>query len=945
MRNDGCLHRALLVGLLAAFGASNGASIGCLPPPLTVAIVSPATDERVEAVPFELTVPLPPLMPQPFYVLWNVANGTAPYQVQLSVAYEGPTDSGRFKPISGPLTQDAAGDNVFVWFVPNRPSQQAKLRVEVVDNAGAGAFKDVVFRLETAPGVPTTATLRDFDMPGTQPHHHGNDIEEPLGSNPRCSDCHDQSTPQSAETEAAIPGVEPINIFRNWRGSMMAMASIDPLFEACLEIANQDVPESGDLCLRCHTPKAWLNGRSTPTDGSIAEPAGVASFDKDKTGVSCDFCHRLVDPLDGIPPLDRAILDRVALVDDVPPVYGNGMYVIDPQAPTLPDTFNPIPARVDDTLRRRGPFTVLDAVQQRHRMLTSIFFQRSGLCGTCHDVSNPALSGSGGVYALNASNTRATNFSASALMPIERTYSEWLASSYPGGVRHDGFDPIKNVASCQDCHMRDSVVGANACNRANTTTRQDMPYHDMTGGNTFIPAVLRAEHFASSTSMASALSDTIIRARYTLENAATIELQELAGEPPQLRVRVVNETGHKLPTGYPEGRRMWLNVRFLDAQDRLLSESNPYNAATAHLDHDRPEDKIFEAELKTTGGQPFHFVLANTIAKDNRIPPRGFTNAAFAAFGGTPIGDDGQPVDENGDPIFADGQYWDDTGYAVPPCAAKAVVALYYQTASREYVEFLRDENRHPNHGKGQVLYDFWKRNGKSKPEFIGRGEGRCSEIASGNPTGATCSPAVGCGGGKVCRGGYGIQTIQLARNAPDPSQPPVLCRAVSRKTHGGFQDFDVQLPRESEPRVGGPTLVIASFDQDLAANPGAVSVAQGTAQVDSWGVSGKDVTVDISGVADEQCLTLRFEGFQQRAAPNLVMAPHDLPVVALLGDTTSPGDGSVATHRDVEEAQEFSGLLVDSHLFRYDVNLTGNISAADIAQSAAQVGNTASCP
>ena len=30
-------------------------------------------------------------------------------------------------------------------------------------------------------------------------------------------------------------------------------------------------------------------------------------------------------------------------------------------------------------------------------------------------------------------------------------------------------------------------------------------------------------------------------------------------------VKVTNLTGHKLPTGYPEGRRMWVQIEALDA--------------------------------------------------------------------------------------------------------------------------------------------------------------------------------------------------------------------------------------------------------------------------------------------------------------------------------------------------------------------------------------------
>ena len=43
--------------------------------------------------------------------------------------------------------------------------------------------------------------------------------------------------------------------------------------------------------------------------------------------------------------------------------------------------------------------------------------------------------------------------------------------------------------------------------------------------------------------------------------AATLEASIAGGN---LTVRVTNESGHKLPTGYPAGRRMWLHVRAFD---------------------------------------------------------------------------------------------------------------------------------------------------------------------------------------------------------------------------------------------------------------------------------------------------------------------------------------------------------------------------------------------
>jgi hypothetical protein len=99
-------------------------------------------------------------------------------------------------------------------------------------------------------------------------------------------------------------------------------------------------------------------------------------------------------------------------------------------------------------------------------------------------------------------------------------------------------------------------------------------------------------------------------------------------------------------------------------------------------------------------------VLNNKIFKDNRIPPRGFTNAAFSDFGGAPVGHS-----------YADGQYWDDTFYAIPPQADSVKVTLYYQSTSKEFVEFLRDENS--TNTLGQEIYDLWNDNGKCPPEVM----------------------------------------------------------------------------------------------------------------------------------------------------------------------------------------------------------------------------------
>jgi len=517
--------------------------------------------------------------------------------------------------------------------------------------------------------VPTT--IDDFFMPGSQPTESGT-----FNSPDQCSNCHEG---YDART------IEP---YDTWRGSMMAHSMRDPLFLASMTIANQDAQFSGDLCIRCHSPVGWLEGRSTPTDGSALTAA-------DREGVQCHFCHRLIDP-------QSTTVEEPYLVtiSNIPNVYGNGMYVVDS----------------DDV--RRGPFEI---AQAPHETLESDFYRSSEYCATCHDVSNPAFSKAmDGTYQPNTLGTAAPSFDTYDMFPVERTYSEWKMSAYnsPGGIPSTAFGGNKaNVSTCMDCHMAD--VTGEGCDKNYAPTRTDMPMHDLTGGNTFVPLLIKDLY--PDIDPNNYINDGILRARYMLQNAATMNLDvSIAQNGYDMDVEIINETGHKLPSGYPEGRRMWINVQAFDIGDNLIYESGAYDSSTGDLN--TTGTKIYEAKLgmsqdvadiaNTYGtgtynaGESFHFALNNMVVKDNRIPPRGFTNANFEVVQAAPVGYS-----------YTDGAYSDVTTYNLPEATYRINVKLQYQTTSKEYIEFLRDNNVTNN--TGQQLYDLWVAYGKSAPEVM----------------------------------------------------------------------------------------------------------------------------------------------------------------------------------------------------------------------------------
>jgi len=534
--------------------------------------------------------------------------------------------------------------------------------------------------IHAAPQLPTT--LADFDQPGTQPQTLGTEIV-PAG---QCFFCHGGFDPVSAPAD-------------RWKSSMMANSMRDPMFHAALAIANQDAVDAGELCIRCHSPAGWLGGRSTPTDGTA-----LAGTDYD--GVSCNFCHRMTDPIfDPANPAEDVGILAALLKPPLDPSH-NGQYVVDP---------------LD---RRRGPFDP-SVCQSYHEARQSPFHSESLLCATCHDVSNPAYTRVGGAtpaatdtYVLNTTGAEHPTHDRYDEFPVERTFSEWSQSSFAQGPVEMGglFGGNQTaVSSCQDCHMP-RVVGEACQPGFGAPTHAALPIHDFNGANSWVPLAIYSLDQSLKLYGTSEISyvdlvdfqDAVARNKDMLARASELAVDQ---DGTALDIRITNQTGHKLPSGYPEGRRMWINVRFYDAQGSLVAEHGAYDLATATLT--TGDTTVYEMELgldaavsAATGvpvGPSFHFVLNNVVYKDNRIPPRGFTNAGFESVQAQPVGH-----------AYADGQYWDDSTYAIPCDAATAEVTVYHQTTTREYVEFLRDNNTTNN--TGQIAYDEWVAAGKSAP-------------------------------------------------------------------------------------------------------------------------------------------------------------------------------------------------------------------------------------
>jgi hypothetical protein len=509
-------------------------------------------------------------------------------------------------------------------------------------------------------------TLNDFQLRGTQ---LGSLDPTVFQESPSCIMCHGDFD----------VGNDPGS---TWKGSLMSQAGRDPLFFAQMATANQDVANAGYFCMRCHVPMSFATGHALPPDGSTLDR-------KDLDGVTCHFCHSMVDPIyqEGVSPVqDQAIL--AALPGGPPAYYANSMFVLDP------------------TGLRRGPIT--DPLPM-HATVYSPFHEGGQICGTCHEVGNVAVSRQpDGTYRYNAIDAPTPDENPHTQFPLERTYSEWLNSEFAaGGVdmggRFGGTEgPVVSV--CQDCHMP-KITGRAVFFGP---VREGMPLHEFAGGAAQVLDIIKLFTADDSAVDQAALVRGRAASVSMLERAATLDVTQSGAT---LGVRVINETGHKLPTGHIEGRRVWINVQFLDSAGQIIAEHGAYDDAAAELDEQ--STTVYEMGVGlsdyaagVTGlpaGPTGRMALADTIVKDNRIPPRGFSNAAFEQAGAPVVG-----------AVYADGQYWDDRGFAIPAGAATAGVSLYYQNTPKHYIEMLRDNN-HTNDW-GNVLYSLWEISGRGAP-------------------------------------------------------------------------------------------------------------------------------------------------------------------------------------------------------------------------------------
>ncbi len=534
--------------------------------------------------------------------------------------------------------------------------------------------------------------LAQIFQPGTQPAGHPGGIVTPLQPTNPCRTCH-----------AGYDDTDDYEPWESWRGSLMASAGRDPVFRAALAIAEEDHPDAADFCVRCHSLGAWLRGRSElpDYDPTQADPADRPRLSADRPnrppsddldGVGCMVCHRATDPTD-----DQLFNARFVVADGA----GNGDL-------------------------RFGPYDYAPGTDAGHPTAVSTFLPTSRLCGQCHDITSPVAMG----YRVQGGTTVATG----RLFAVERTFSEWQASAFPG-----------RGETCQTCHLPvvDHPVQVASFGSFPNTLRDGAVRHQLLGSAAWQLRAIADTIPDPAPGIALYLDANADRIDTFMRGAASVEIRAsaLAFDTATATVRITNLSGHKLPTGYPEGRRMWLEVDVVDATGRVVAGSARYDATTATLEAD-PQARTYEAHLGVrqadgTAQPGFHFVLADALLDDTRIPPEGFAPAAD---------DDDAPLGRDYvDPGTGQYRNYDEPSYTLPSLCGTGTLTLRarlrFQATTREYIEFLRDhapvslDPAMAGQSWGQLAYAAWTDHGGATPiemasaeVVLGASPGACPE-------------------------------------------------------------------------------------------------------------------------------------------------------------------------------------------------------------------------
>lgn len=397
-----------------------------------------------------------------------------------------------------------------------------------------------------------------------------------------------------------------VSITSDWRSTMMANASRDPIWQAKVSSEIERSPNLQTVieakCSTCHQPmaktQAEVVGAEVAMFGDGFNNPDNALHQAGMDGVSCALCHQIQD-------------ENLGEEESF-----SGGFEID--ASTEPPN-RPM----------YGPYeTPFGMPMQNHTGFMPVYGEHTNqaeLCATCHTLLTSYVDAEGNIL---------------GEFPEQTPYIEWENSVFGNAA-----------TPCQSCHMPVAQGGVTiSLMPGNLPPREPFFKHFFVGGNAFILNMLSDWGADLGVGADQVHFDTTIaRVKEQIgQRSASLSVHDLALKEGQLsaQLQITPFTGHKLPSGIPT-RRVWLHVTVMDAKDNLVFESGKINpdgsisgnaadvdAASYEPHYDlinRPDQvQIYEAIMTNSDGAVTYTLMrAATYVKDNRLLPNGTDKASL----------------------------------------------------------------------------------------------------------------------------------------------------------------------------------------------------------------------------------------------------------------------------------------------------------------------------
>ncbi len=399
-----------------------------------------------------------------------------------------------------------------------------------------------------------------------------------------------------------------VSIGTAWETSTMANAARDPYWRAKAAATIKNHPnlehEVNDTCTRCHAPMANDAAHKDGVEPKIFDdgflnPANEY-FDHAMDGVSCSLCHQIQD---------TGSLGTIASM--------SGNFTVE-ELPEEERENRPAYAQYVD------PIGAYMTANSDFSPVYGAHMSESSVCGTCHDLKTPTVDSNGVIIPAVIEDR----------FPEQQTFTEWRNSDYREGGSKD--------ATCQSCHMPKIASTVTLASSGTDIRRPDFSEHTFLGANTVMLDMFK--NFREELGIeVEGFQQAIERNREFLKTSADLTITGTRNEGNNIiaTVQIQNNTGHKLPSGYPS-RRVFVHFVATDENGAIIFESGKMNADGSivgadgdesyrkyepHYNSIVSEDQvlIFESIMGDTRGNVTHSLIeAARHLKDNRLTPIGF---------------------------------------------------------------------------------------------------------------------------------------------------------------------------------------------------------------------------------------------------------------------------------------------------------------------------------